>query len=152
MVYQYRVKGIHKAPAQVAGEVCAALENSSVGLSPKTLLDASRDASAPLHDEFEWDDGIAAERFREHQAGDIIRNIYVVKAEQPEEDPKLRAFVNAKGTTRPGTYHNIRAVVDDDDMKEQLLEAAKRECNSFIFKYSTLQETCGIIAEMRKVI
>ena len=152
MVYQYKVNGIHKAPAQVAGEVCAALENSSVGLSPKTLLDASRDLNAPLHNEFEWDDSVAAEHYRESQAGAIIRNIYVVKAESNEESPKLRAFVNAKSNTRPGTYHNVHAALEDEDMKAQLLESAKRECNSFVFKYNTLVEMSDVIAEMRKVI
>lgn len=152
MVYQYRVKGLQKVPAQVAGEVCEALENSTVGLSPKSLLEASRNVNAPLHDEFEWDDGVAAEAYRETQARDIIRNIYVVKVDQPEEEPRIRAFVNAKSETRPGSYHNIRTAVQDVDIKVQLLAAAKRECVSFVAKYHSIEELCGVVREMEGFI
>lgn len=152
MVYQYRVKGLQKVSAQIAGEVCKALERSTVGLSPKSLLDASRNENAPLHDEFEWDDNVAAEHYREQQAKDIIRNIYVVGVEREEKEMTIRAFVNAKSETRPGSYHNIRAAVQDVDMKTQLLESAKRECNSFIDKYEKIKELCGVIREMRKIV
>lgn len=152
MVYQYRVKGLQKVPAQVAGEVCEALENSTVGLSPKSLLEASRNVNAPLHGEFEWDDGVAAEAYRETQARDIIRNIYVVKVDRPEEEPRIRAFVNGKSETRPGSYHNICAAVQDVDIKAQLLAAAKRECVSFVAKYRSIEELCGVIHEMEDFI
>lgn len=150
MVYQYKVKGIHKAPAQVAGEVCAWLENSEQGLSPKTLLDASRDANAPLHDEFEWNDSEAAERYREQQAGGIIRNLYIVQAECSNAE-STRAFVNVHTEAKVGSYHNIKVVLDDDAMREKLFAAAKRDMQSFIEKYKTLEALSGVIAEMKLV-
>ena len=59
-MYEYRVKGLVKAPAQVAGEIMEQLEQSEQGLSPASLLDASRDESAPLHGEFECRTGVPA--------------------------------------------------------------------------------------------
>ena len=59
--YSYRVPGLQKAPAEVTGRVFEALANSESGLSPRTLVDASRDVNAPLHNEFEWRDDVAAE-------------------------------------------------------------------------------------------
>ena len=150
MVYQYKINGIYKTPAQVAGEVCAQLENSPTGLTPKSLLDASRDKNAPLHDEFEWNDTIAAERYREKQAGDIIRNICIVRAESFEQEP-TRAFVNIRSTEKPGVFHNITAVMDDSVMREKLMSSAKREMQSFIAKYKTLEALSGVIAEMMLV-
>lgn len=149
--YSYKVQGLHKAPAQVAGEVCERLENSAEGLSPKTLLDASRAKDAPLHDEFEWNDGIAAERYREGQAGDLIRNLRIVSVEQ-EEETSARAFVNVQSATKPGSYHYIATVLDDSEMKDRLLETAKREMRSFIAKFQSLQQLSGVLVEMRKVI
>ena len=57
------------------------LENleKTVGITPKNLVEANRDESAPLHNEFEWNDTKAAEKYRETQAGYIIRNICVVR-------------------------------------------------------------------------
>lgn len=150
MVYQYKVKGLHKAPAQVAGEICEWLENSQQGLSPKTLLDASRDVNAPLHNEFEWDDSEAAERYREQQAGGIIRNLYIVPAERSPEE-STRAFVNVHSEIKTGSYHNIRVVLDDDTMRERLFAAAKRDMQSFIDKYKTLEALSGVISEMKLV-
>jgi hypothetical protein len=42
MVYQFKQASQIKANAQATGELCRQLENT-VGLTPKTLLDASRD-------------------------------------------------------------------------------------------------------------
>lgn len=150
MVYQYKVKGLHKAPAQVAGEVCEMLEHSALGLSPKTLLDASRDANAPLHGEFEWDDSEAAERYREQQASGIIRNLYIVSTEHTTTE-STRAFVNVHTEAKQGNYHNIRVVLDSEAMREKLFASAKRDMQSFIEKYRTLEILSGVIAEMKLV-
>lgn len=149
--YQYKVQGLHKAPAQVAGEVCASLENSADGLSPKTLLDASRAKDAPLHDEFEWDDSKAAECYREGQAGDLIRNLRIVSVEE-EEETSARAFVNVQSASKPGSYHSLVTVLEDSEMKDKMFEIAKREMKSFIAKFQSLQQLSGVLVEMRKVI
>ena len=150
MVYQYKVKGLHKAPAQVAGEICEMLERSENGLTPKTLLDASRDVNAPLHGEFEWDDCEAAERYREHQASGIIRNLYIIPTEHTAIE-NTRAFVNVHSETKHGRYHNIRVVMDDEAMREKLFASAKRDMQSFIEKYKALECLSGVIAEMKLV-
>lgn len=150
MVYQYRVNGLMKAPAQVAGEVCAQLEKTREGLSPKSLLEASRDVNAPLHDEFEWDDSVAAEKYREDQAGAIIRNIVVVSSDDGQSS--CRAFVNVRSEVKSGSYHNIKTVCEDVDLYSKLMESAKREMNSFICKYKSLDQLSGVFSEMQKVL
>lgn len=68
MVYEWKEAAQIKADAQKAGEMLENLEKT-VGLTPKNLVEASRDESAPLHNEFEWNDTKAAEKYRETQAG-----------------------------------------------------------------------------------
>ena len=152
VVYEYKIKNLFKAPAQVAGEVCEALEKSTVGLSPRSLLDASRHVNAPLHGEFEWDDSVAAENYRESQAATIIRNIYVVRADKVNEEVSVRAFVSATSETKVGRYHNIQAVIEDDAMKAHLLNSALRDCRSFIDKYKRLAEMQGVVDAMKLVV
>ena len=152
MVYQYKYKvsGLNKAPAQVTGEVCSSLEKS-VGLTPKTLLDASRDENAPLHNEFEWNDGVAAEKYREYQAAAIIRNLVVVREDTGKEE--TRAFVNIEHAPgRTGTYRAIQQVIKDDYMYAQLMKQAERDMWSFKQKYSKLERLSAVIAEMEKII
>lgn len=147
--YTYRVEGICKAPAQVVGEVCEQLEHSDRGLTPAALVDASRPAAAPLHSEFEWDDAIAAEQYREHQAANIIRCIRVVVDDNPEP---VRAFVNVRVEHETGQYVSIRRTLDNDQWRGQLLESAKRDAASFINKYRALAELARAIAELEKIV
>ena len=41
-------------------------------LTPTRVVMDARDKSSPLHDFFEWDDGAAAQRYREQQARELI--------------------------------------------------------------------------------
>lgn len=149
--YSYRINGLNKAPAQVAGEVCEALTKTEAGLTPQTLLDASRDESAPLHDEFEWNDEIAAEGYRRQQAQSIIQNIVIVSSTEEQQETVVRSFVSIPKHTERNAYVPINVVLGNESMKEGLLDYAKREMKSFIAKYSQLKQLAGVIEEMRKV-
>lgn len=52
MVYEWKITGICKVDANIAGAVCEELKNT-VGLTRENLVNASRPEDAPLHDEFE---------------------------------------------------------------------------------------------------
>jgi len=51
------------------------LEDKEGRLTRQGVLDDARDEDSPLHPCFEWDDGIAAEKYRLDQAGQIIRSV-----------------------------------------------------------------------------
>lgn len=145
----YRVKSGARLPvsAQVAGEECERLESNGM-LTPKNLVDASRPDDAPLHKCFEWNDGIAAERWRETQAAYIIRSVEV-KVEE-HSDP-TRAFV-ATITDNTREYKSIGYVMRSRDSREVLLESAKREALAFKRKYKNLYELAAIIDAIDGVI
>lgn len=148
-IYSFKIPGLHKVSAQTAGEVCTALERSEAGLSPATLVEASRPIDAPLHGEFEWDDAVAAEQYRQSQAKGIIRNITVTVKDSTGDKP--RAFVNIKGSGANGNYFSFNRVLENAEWKKQMLEAAKLDMRSFIAKYQSLQELSGVIQAMRAV-
>ena len=146
MVYEWK-QNIYKTDAQIAGEVCEELEKT-VGLTSQTLLDASRPDDAPLHNEFEWNDSKAAEKYREEQARHIICNLSVVS----EVTEPTRAFVTLH--TKVGEKSNYEPVIEvmkDGDKQKQLLEQAKRELGFFKTKYQTLIELAGVIREIDKL-
>lgn len=89
MIYQWKPGSRFKVDANTAGAVCGQLEAAG-NLSAKSLLDASRPEDAPLHSEFEWNDSIAAEKFREGQARNIINHLVVRLDEKP--DTPVRGF------------------------------------------------------------
>lgn len=141
MVYQFKVKGINKVDPQVAGEVCEEL-NKTVGLTPSTLLEASTPEDAPLHNEFEWQDDIAAVKYREEQARHLINNLRIVT----EETEPVKAFVPLEVKIgEHSNYEPVLEVLQEDEKREKLLARAKWELSIFKEKYENLKELDGVI-------
>lgn len=137
MVYQWKGAACIKADAQQAGLVCEQLEKTG-GLTAKRLLDASRPADAPLHDEFEWNDSKAAENYREQQARHIINSLTIVV----EEQPVTRAFVNIRATGH--AYESINVIVQQEDKYAALLDQCKKELQAFLKKYNSIKELAPV--------
>lgn len=150
--YAYKVEGLQKTSAQIAGEVMEQLEQTEEGLTPQSLVDASRAEDAPLHDEFEWDDDVAAEEYRKVQARKLIQNVVILAAEKSEEKPAetTRAYVSAPG--RESRYIPVRTALSDKVFKAHLLMMAKREAAQFAAKYRAVKELCSVIDAIDKFL
>ena len=148
--YSYKIPGLYKAPAEVAGAVCQQLQDSEAGLSPTTLLDASRDPDAPLHGEFEWRDDVAAERYRLSQAQGLIRNLCIVTQKADGSSAKDRMFVSAPGGQTQ--YVALQSALSREDWRDHLLEQARGECKAFLAKYRRLQALAGINSAMEEFL
>ena len=133
MNYEFKKGSYIKADANAAGAMCEQLEKT-VGLTPKNFLDANRAEDAPLHGCFEWNDGAAAELYREQQARHII-NCLCIKSEEPKAEP-IRAFFNIEKTV----YESTVAIIRHEDKRAALLNQALRELQAFERKYNTLCE------------
>ena len=145
--YAYHIPGLQKNPIEVVSKVLNELASSSEGLTPKTLLEASRDVNAPLHNEFEWNDGVAAEKYREYQAQKIIQNVYIkYSTDQQEREQQERAFVPTPD--RQSRYVALASALTNDEWKAHLMEEAKRDMKAFAAKYRRLTELQGLIHEM----
>lgn len=128
----------------IAGMVCAELAEQG-RLTPEELVNASRDEESPLHGMFEWDDTIAAEKYREVQARKIIRSVEVVLTDSPIPQ---RAFQ----TVGHRTYERIEHVMSDEQMRRILLQNAKRELDAFKRKYSRLTELSLVFEAISKTM
>jgi len=73
-------------PAETVGKELKRLERVHGSLIPEDIVDESRPEDAVLHPEFEWDDGVAGESWRVHQARNLIRIVQLV-----EEDLTTKA-------------------------------------------------------------
>lgn len=145
MVYQWKPAARIKCDAQVAGEFCESLERT-IGLTAKNLLDASRDEDAPLHSEFEWNDTVAAEAYREVQAMNIIRMICI--APEKEEKEPTRAFFKI---SVPRTYEGTHIILKNADKRSALLDVALKELEAFRRKYAMLSELAHVFASIDEV-
>lgn len=145
MVYDW--KRSMPVKAQVAGEYLEQLQQAHGEITPKIVLDSARSEDALLHPCFEWNDGVAAEKYREDQARFLIRNL-VVKVEQNDSPPKtVRAYVNvAQDMDQAGTFIDVETAVNNAKMREQMLRNAFRELQAFQEKYKNLSELAGVFS------
>ena len=148
-------EGSHiRADAQKAGELCDKLRETK-GLTPQTLLDASRKEGTVLHDEFEWDDTVAGEKYRLDQSAHIIRSIIIVQKTEEEEEPDeeyvpVRAFFPVSETK--GNYESIHVIAKNDDMQRRLLDNCLSELKAFQRKYAALKDVVQSIEEPIRMI
>lgn len=145
MVYQWNPASRIKTDANVAGKVFEELE-STVGLTAKTLLDASRSEEAPLHNEFEWDDTKAAEAYRETQSAYLIRSLCVVP-DGDNKEPVRAVFIVNKATG----YESVNLIMDNSEKRSALLDLALKELSAFKRKYSLLQELSEVFTAIDNV-
>lgn len=136
--YAWKSASYIRANANQAGQMCEQLA-ATKGLTPKNLVDANRPEDAPLHDEFEWRDDIAAEKYRESQARHIILSLVLVP-EQKEIQP-VRAFFSVTGSG----YESTELILRTPDKKEALLQQATRELQAFRRKYAALIQMAEVI-------
>lgn len=107
-------------------------------LTPRSVLDSARHPDSPLHNKFEWNDSVAAERYRLAQAGDLIRKVKI--KHRPDKPARvIREFVsvhNADGYA----YHPTRVVAVDDRMRTVVLAEMEREWKALKQRYGHLAE------------
>lgn len=143
------IKGAKNADPQAIGEALATVAAGRDGqLLPTEVVDAARDNSNPLHQHFEWDDGIAAEKFRLEQARDIIRCIRVEKIGDNTEPSRAFLSINDGGTS----YRSVQEVRESPDLQAKLLAAAERDLEAFTTRYRSLKDICDIIETAKKAI
>lgn len=148
--YEYAVKGLCKVPAQKVGELMEKLERSKNGLSPSSLLEASRKDGTLLHEYFDWDDTSAAEKWRMSQAQGLILNVRVViKETDSDHEIKERGFVPTPD--RKSAYVSLQTAFSNEEWKKSLLNQVKTDMETFIAKYRRLQEVQSVIAQMELV-
>lgn len=140
MVYEWRYFQM-PVRAQDAGDHLEALERAHGAITPELVLEDARDSGAMLHDCFEWQDSVAAEKYRLSQAGALIRNLVVVNVQEqkPEKHGAVRAFVNVSEETQ-GLYKSVGVVSRCPEEREQVLKRAMQELNAFREKYQSLSE------------
>jgi hypothetical protein len=122
-------------------------------LRPIDVVDAARLKRSPLHDQFDWDDTEAAERWRLHQARNLLR--VVVAFEPVDEDKRIecRVFISLTPDRESGVgYRVMHTVLSDPEQRKQLLDDARAEMKRFITKYRKLDELAAVFAAMDKLL
>lgn len=131
---EWRVKGIFKADAQKVYE-----EIGDNKIVPQEMVDMARDENSELHKCFEWNDTVAAEKYRLQQARTILSML--VFRPKTEEEQSVRVF---SLTTEKSTYQPTKQFLVQADEYQDLLKRALAELEAFKRKYRTINELEGL--------
>ena len=141
---EWKIKGLYKADAEtIYNEIMSIGET----VRPSDVVELARDENTALHNLFTWDDSVAAERYREHEAGCIIRNIVIVNKDKTEDDKDKVVVVRAIMSTNERTkeYTTVQRIVTNKDSYTRLLVAALAELTAFKKKYETLSGDLEVV-------
>ena len=137
----WRIQGYYKADAQKVAE-----EIGFGKFTPMEVLEKAKDETTELHKCFEWNDSIAAEKYRLEQAKNIIRMLVYEK--ETKEQAVVRYY--AKTETKH-VYKPTKQFLVQEDEYQGLLRRALAELESFKNKYHTLTELEGIFEAMETI-
>lgn len=134
IIATWAIKDGFRADAQKCAEEIRAIGDE---VRAEQVLDLARDESKELHKCFEWDDTIAAEKYRMVQARRVISMLVIKQDELPTETAPIRMFYK---TTPNEGYKPTEIILTKKDEYKALLERAYSELRSFKAKYSMLKE------------
>lgn len=143
------IKAAKDANPQRIGEALAVVTEADGGeLTPKSVVEAARDPGNALHPHFEWDDSIAAEKFRHDQARDLIRCISVESEGNTEPEPAYLSITGKGGVS----YRTVQEIRSSPDLQDRLLSAAERDLEAFTVRYRVLKEICAVVETAKKIV
>lgn len=135
---------LYKANAQMVAEEIVSIGPSA---TPEQILDKARDPGTELHGLFEWDDTVAAERYRLDQARQVVRHLVIRETVREDKTP-VRFFFNSGSSTG---YQPTQIILRNQDSYQALLASAMRELNAFLIKYHSLAELDQIFEEIENL-
>lgn len=115
-------------------------------LTPKLVVDVARAEDHPLHDRFEWDNGIAGEKYRQVQAGELLRSVKITVVERGDGFKSFTVNAFHSVPTPDGCSYKPTEVVAADPFSRQLvLAAAEREWKALRRRYAHLSEFLTLV-------
>lgn len=149
MVYEWRTYN-RPVSAQDAGEYIEELDKQYGEVTPQILLDDARPETALLHPLYEWNDGIAAEKYRLSQSRKILSDLVAVQVEQIKNDrlkEPVRAFVSVNKEKEKASFRPITVAMSNEQTRERVVENALSELNACKRKYDGLIDFCEIVRQ-----
>lgn len=145
--YEWWDKFMYSVDANIVGGVVEQIEEKDGQVTKEAFLDVSRPENAPTHILFEWDNDIAAEKYRLNQSRKIINSLRIVYTDRENADTRVSAFIR---TSRPGdkpVYENIAAALQDDNKREIVLNRLRGELDAFIIRNQHIEELADLLEE-----
>ena len=116
-------------------------------LTPRVVLEEASDESHPLHSKFTWDNDEAAERWRLHEASNLLRVTF--RADLGGRPADLRAFWVKKGDADDpqSQYVPIEEIASNPVSEKIMLQQMRRDWQRFRNRYESHEAFFQMIRE-----
>jgi hypothetical protein len=155
----YEWNGYHnyKVDANIVGGIIECIERQNGSVTSEALLEVAKSEDSPIHNMFEWNDKVAANKYRLEQSRVIICSLRVVVTADNEDEPekKISAFVNVNPPSEVGTksvYMNLNNALSNEDTRKNVLDRMYRDMQAFIDRYYTFDEATKVIQAMSEAL
>jgi hypothetical protein len=153
-------------PETISEELAIIQELNGGLINPIQVVEYARNPNTLLHKKFEWEDSVAAEKYRVWQARKIISlELIVIKedingkmqafTDVHEEGGRIvRAFISLADDRRSEDERGYRSVIDvmsDEQLREKMLEEARNDMRLFRRKYESLSALSKVFEAMSQV-
>jgi hypothetical protein len=149
---KWRKGSFFKADAKAALKEIEALNKRHGGYAPDgSLVEHARSPKSVLHNDFEWDDSVAGDKYRLNTEKKIKRSLVVVTEglnNGQSEPTEIRLFQRAKiecGGKPQRIWLNTFDMLKDPEGRQQLVDNAKKELEAFTNKYKALSELSDVL-------
>lgn len=146
--YRYRSGGgKHPSlPANVVGSILDDIRDKCGALTPEIIVEESTPKSAPLHACFEWDDTLAARKWRLAQARNIVNVVIVVGHGADGDEIEAPAFPNISigGDRESREYIPHAEVFGNGEMRALYLADVLARLRYMRTKYGHLKELASV--------
>ena len=143
--YKWKDGFSYSVKANVVGEVIEEIESRDGSVTREAFLDASRPDDSPTHSMFEWDDAIAAEKWRLDEARKIIVALQVTYEDESEFGTRSTpAFINIK-SERKAEYVNVIDALSDQESRALIIERINRDLDQIIERNRHIEDLADIL-------
>ena len=115
------------------------------------LVESARSKRSEIHHFFEWDNDVASEKWRAHQARMLLCSIVI----ETEEGEEVRAFHNLKISEDGGegrTYYALDKARANESLWAQIIQGALREAEAWQKRYRLYAELKPISEAIEKTL
>ena len=127
------------------------LANPKNEITPRGLWELARAKDHPLHGEFEWDDTIAADAYRDEQARHLLRlRISVVHEERIIDAPICVRSPEAE--SGDSSYTRTTRIASDADRSRQVLQEELRRAMAAVERARLVAAALGLLTECDALI
>jgi len=148
MRYKAR-KGAHISDAQAelyGKRLIELVEKYNGEVMTTQIVEDARNKKSPLHDYFEWDNGIAAEEYRKHQARQLKNSIVQIKiikgrgSDNEIEVPILIHVILHENDEAKECYVTLERTLKERDLRNQHISKILSHLQNVQYYLQLLQE------------